>query len=495
MASTVTKTRARSGLILPRFGTPRDLSRVSLGAGVAEIANQLGMPLMPWQRHVVDVALEVDPKNGQLWYRQVVLAVPRQNGKTSLGMAVKTHRCTRFGAAQNVLYLAQTRDESRQKFVEEHEPILAGVEMFAKSYTRRLSNGSEHIRWLNGSRWGIVAPNRKAGHGKTVDLAELDEAFSHADNRVEQALRPSMITRSSRQLWVVSTAGDAESFYWWGKVSAGRAACEKGRHGRTAFFEWSAPDDADPADEAVWRATIPALGHTITVQSIREEWENALRDGPEAVNLFRRAFLNQWPEVPQMNTDPVKLWQVISEAAWHAVSAPEAVPDRSVPLCFGVDVTPDRGWSSIGVAGRSAGGAEYVESVDHRPGTGWLVDRVTDLDGRYQPVWWALDPAGPAGAFADDIRAVVGDRLLVATARDHAQAAGGFHAAVTNRVLVHRGVEELDAAVAAAVSRPLGEAWGWARSGPSPVSPLVAVTLARWASKRPGKKRAAVFAY
>jgi hypothetical protein len=39
----------------------------------------------------------------------------------------------------------------------------------------------------------------------------------------------------------------------------------------------------------------------------------------------------------------------------------------------------------------------------------------------------------------------------------------------------------LDAAIAGAAKRPLGDSWAWARRGLSvDISPLVAVSLARW---------------
>ena len=34
------------------------------------------------------------------------------------------------------------------------------------------------------------------------------------------------------------------------------------------YFEWSAPDDADPFDPATWWACMPALGHTVDVETI-----------------------------------------------------------------------------------------------------------------------------------------------------------------------------------------------------------------------------------
>jgi hypothetical protein len=40
-----------------------------------------GTPLMPWQRYVADVALEIDPETGLLAYRGVDVTVPRQSGR------------------------------------------------------------------------------------------------------------------------------------------------------------------------------------------------------------------------------------------------------------------------------------------------------------------------------------------------------------------------------------------------------------------------------
>ena len=55
----------------PRWSTER-ADRPTYGGAVAAIATKLGTPLMPWQRHVVDVALEIDPATGLLAYRTVV---------------------------------------------------------------------------------------------------------------------------------------------------------------------------------------------------------------------------------------------------------------------------------------------------------------------------------------------------------------------------------------------------------------------------------------
>src|SRR5213078_2636771 len=92
---------------LPRFVTPRSSQRPSLGPRVAEVSKLLGQELMPWQRDVLDTALEVDPKTGLLIYREAVLTVPRQSGKTWLLLCLMVHRALGFGEPQQILYTAQ----------------------------------------------------------------------------------------------------------------------------------------------------------------------------------------------------------------------------------------------------------------------------------------------------------------------------------------------------------------------------------------------------
>jgi phage terminase large subunit-like protein len=230
----------------PRFATPRDPSRPTLGGDVAAIAEQLGTPFMPWQRQVADVAMEVDPATGLLAYREVDLTTPRQSGKTTLELAVLVHRC-RTWARSRALYSAQDRIHARAKWEDDHVAALERS-TFAGEFKVRYQRGDEAIRWHNGSRHGITAPGEKAGHSDVLDLAVVDEAWGLEDSRLEQGLSPTMVTRPQPQLWVVSTAGTHRSAYLRGKVERGR----RGPGSTVAYFEWSAPEGSDPADPATW---------------------------------------------------------------------------------------------------------------------------------------------------------------------------------------------------------------------------------------------------
>jgi hypothetical protein len=423
----------------------------------------LGTDLMPWQRHVVDTALEVDPKTGQLAYREVILTVPRQSGKTTLQLAVMAHRAVGFGRAQHIVYTAQDRNHALLKWSDEHVPTLQASPL-ARLFTVRRQRGAEAVMWANGSRHSITAPTEQAGHSMVLDLAMIDEAWARTDDRLEQGLSPTMITRPSAQLWIVSTAGTASSAWLRGKVDAGRAA-PTGR--RTAYFEWSADPEADPADPRTWWGCMPALGHTITEEAIRGEYDRLDRDA------FWRSYLNVWPDEA-----PRPQWLIIAEQAWTALADPQS--QISGRPAFAVDVSPDRAWATIAAAGRRTDGLAHCEVVDHAAGVGWVVARVAELVERHSPVAVVVDPGSAAGALLPALDAA-GVDTVQPTVREVAGAAGAFYDLVADGGLRHLGQHQLDAAVAGAVQRPLADAWAWSRRGSTVVvCPLVAATLASW---------------
>jgi hypothetical protein len=119
--------------------------------------------------------------------------------------------------------------------------------------------------------------------------------------------------------------------------------------------------------------------------------------------------------------------------------------------------------------------------LDHRSTVGWLVPRVLELAERWNaPV--VLDPAGPAGLFKTEVEQSV--KVVDCGGRDLAAACGGFYDDVMEGRVQIRSNGALDAAVAGAVKRSTGDAWVWARKSSVDVSPLMAVTLARWAARQ-----------
>lgn len=459
-----------STVCAPRYATPRT-DRPTLGPKVAEVAKGLGYELMPWQRQVVDVALEYEPATGDLVYRQIVLTVPRQSGKTSLILALAVHRALGgvLPGPQNVAYAAQNGVYARDKLLDDQVPILE-ASVFDPLLRVRRTNGHEAVLWNNGSKHTILAGTEKAGHSKTLDLVFLDEAFAQIDWRLEQGASPTMITRSSPQTWVVSTMGDEKAVYLNAKVDAGRERVKQGLTEHVAYFEWSADPDADPGDPETWKSCMPALRHegspggTQPISAVAAEFETM------PLGEFKRAFLNLRGGT---QGDPV-----IDAEHWAACLAAENERRPGRPSAIAFDIPPDRSSGSIACAAPGDDGEVHIDVLDHDEGTGWMVDRLAELKRKYRHAVFCCDASGPCGSLLDPLQKA-GVKVKALSTREHQQACGGFYDDAVQHLLRHRGRPELDAAVAGAEQRVVGDSWLWSRKNSSvDISPLVAATLA-----------------
>ena len=457
---------------------------------------------MPWQQHVADVSLEIDPDTGELWYEEVVITVPRQSGKTTLLLALMVWRCVTMArrlGPQTVTYLAQRRQSARKKLEREFIPALRrarGLVEVAHARARpvkptdfkpSMNNGSEHVLWGTQSYLQIEAVGETSSHGDVLDMSVIDEAFVHEDDLVEQAVDAATVTRRSPQTCVISTAGNRRSRFLWRKVLAGRAACERGEHGRTAYFEWSVPDDAQWDDPNVWAQFLPALGHTITLARLLARLEKAQRNPDEVdedgyepgVAGFRRGYLNQWVDPPQLQ-DADRPSEISAEV-W--MSEPLKDTDSKIvgTAVVGVGVSKGGVSASVVVAGRRADGLPHVETLERAAGTWWVESYVRAVMVSHSGVLVAWDNAGPTRVIAPELMRAAGgkDKCRPLAGREWSGACEAFALAVAEQRIRHLGDVFLEDAVAGGFRLVTGAGWVWdMNEAQADITPLTAATAA-----------------
>ena len=244
--------------------------------------------------------------------------------------------------------------------------------------------------------------------------------------------------------------------------------------GGLAYFEWCADDGADPYDVKAIAQANPALGTRLTLGFI---------NGVEREELTEEEFaaerLGLWSD------DVIPIEAVIPEDAWARCLATRrgALSDH---VAWAIDAAPDLRSAAIGVSDGTT-----IVVAEHHPSTSWLAPKLAQLlTDRPGPVFW--DPKSPTGALIEELDAA-GITPIDVTPAQHAQACGALLAAALHvpgrgkpRKLIHRGQPALDRAVAGATRRNYGEAWAWnRRTSRVDISPLVAVTLARWGAQQP----------
>lgn len=514
-AATLTRTGA-----LPRFITPRSPERATLGPRLADVAAALGKPFMPWQHMVADVALELDPDTGYLAYDTVVLVVMRQQGKSELTLPLMTHRSLGFDkaltdwtaarhgvrlpapGAQRTMYLAQGAEEARDKWRDVHLARIQRSPLSDLLVEARLRQNHELMVFANGSTWLPGSQTAKSGGtGDTLDLGVIDEAWSH-DARTELGLRPTMLTRPWRQMWVVSMIpgpkrrAPGQWAYLRSKMEKGRARVEAGIRKGICYIEFSAEPGMDPGDPATWWSCMPALGRTIPESAVASDFDN----GDFSLADFEAEYLGWEPKVgsPQ--------WLVVPHAIWTGLVDQDV--DRPTPVALCVDAAEDQATATIGLAGLVDSDSARVEVsvVDRRAGLSWVVDRVMALVDDWSPCAIVINPSGPAAPVIDPLQRALDEAfsqvpLLKPSGRQCAAADARFVAAtgvfdddpagdddedvddaVRARRISHWAQPELDAALGVATRKYTGKQWRFeAAIDGADLAPLRAVSLAMWA--------------
>lgn len=468
----------------PRWSTPRTPGRPTVGGDVAKIAARLGTPLMPHQRLIADVTGEVLP-SGRMAYPVVVLLLPRRAGKSALTLPTALQRAAWIRNGR-CWYTAQTGKDAGEYFRQDWVPK---ARLLGKSVKSRLSNGSESLTVVkSGGAVGLFAPGPKALHGKDADMPIVDEAWAFdlaQGNELETAMRPPMLTRKRRQLWIVSAGGTDDSTWLLRWRELGRAVDAQPDQG-IAYFEWHPEVDSDgnPVgdldDPALWAQVHPAVGHTIDLDVLREDHKTF------GAAEFHRSYLN----VFQTSTTP----RLFPAQAWTQAEDKTARldPDRDRPW-VSYDVDPEtRQTAAVTISSRLPDGRLGVRVVDHRPGGGldWVADRVAGLRDRgLRPV---ADSRGPATGITRSLAAMGIDVDLL----DTADVAGASQELLDDllgtvpgrpdlRRLAHNGQPMLDRAAQVARKRDLGDGgWALTRKGSTDdITGLVAGSFAAYRAR------------
>lgn len=453
----------------PRFATPRNPDLSSEGAQVAVIARTLGTAFIPWQRYVAEVAGERRP-DGSYEYQVIVVTVPRQTGKTTLLRSVGTHRC--LVAGRDVFYTAQTGKDARERWMDLVKALRVNPALAARTKVM-LRAGGELVAFTEGGAFRVFAPTPESLHGYTPGTVMLDESFSLTGAKGELlmgAIGPAQITVTDRQLWIVSTAGTAESTFLHDWIELGMAGTP-----RVALFDWGAGVDHDPYDLADIARFHPGVGFTLNGRTLQASdiLENADR---LSRSEYQRAYANR-RTVTAGNLVPSELW---TDLAYEAVGPPPA-PGA---LHLALDVAHDRQSATITGSWRRPGGGVRVRVVRSLAGVESAVATAAELVGKLKPRRFLVPGNGAVVALHDPLRRA-GVPLTILTERQYASATGTFLSLLDQRQLDHDGTELLHDGVVGLVTRSAlsGDGVAFARrASVGDTSPGVSAAIAAWSA-------------
>lgn len=364
------------GYTEPRIFTPplRDLTEeTSLGYMCVEYMTKvLGKKLYPWQEWSLIHALEITGDIRRSWrfrFRTVLIEVARQNGKTVDSEGIASFFLNVLGV-KSVFGTSLSLDKAEEVW----EAVVADQENtpdLSKEIDRVVrTNGSKRLILKGGRVYKVGAPTRRAGRGDSNDLVLLDEVREHRDWETWSASVASTNAKPNGLVICFSNAGDPDSIVLRQLRSQAIAAIEGTNAmdlggeidaATLGLFEWSSPDGAATDDLDALAHANPAMGYGLLTE--RALLANRMTF-PES--KFRSECMCQQVETI--------LPQPFPDGSWDACLDIESRISPESDLYFGIDLSNDRRWTSIGVCGLREDGNWHIEVVARAVGTEWALD-------------------------------------------------------------------------------------------------------------------------
>jgi len=455
------------GVATPRIHTPlNDLP--SKGFELIDLASDIGVDLMPWQKFALEHTHKVKP-DGR-WATPVnTIVVARQNGKSFLqqirilGGLFLWNEPLQIGSAHR---LATSLEQFRQLI-----SIIEGSDMLAKQVKRiRWAHGSEEIETLNGTRFIIKAGGSAARGVSRPSTIHLDELREMTDMESFASLRYTLMAAPNPLVMSYTNAGDSSSVVL-NSFRERALAKIAGASDEIGYFEWSAPTDEISVENA--RHANPAMGITIHADNVR----SVLNDPPDVVM-----------------TEVLCRWVVAINSAVDAASWGNCL-DKSVDLdtekltWLAIDLSPDRKHASL-VGAQKLGGENFVVKLLHTWANDLQLDDkaiANDLAdyARKYPTEYVLYSRRTAGAVAARL-APAGIPIFDMDSA-YPQACDEMLSAINSGRIKHRGQSQLTEEILAAVQLRRGDG-GWVigrRASNAVVCGAVSVALVAHFATRP----------
>ena len=319
----------------PRLHTPW-LKGESRGWEIAELAEKIGQPLLPWQRLILDDMSVID-EDGMFIKKSSLFCCARQSGKSHMMRMRMLAGLFCFGE-ENILMMSSQRKMAIRSLeimvltVEKNDFLLKQVKGGKIDTAWRRTTGNEGLHLENGNRIEVVAANSDSARGLTADVLWIDELREVSEAAMD-ASKSTTLTRPNSQRFYTSNAGTVES-----EVLNNMRQRSLERPPRSlGFYEYSAPENCDIWDRSAWAMANPSLGILISEEAVEETIATS-------TNVAARTeTLCQW-----VNTGLTSPW---TPGSWEDLADSEMVMNPGMTVMFAFDVDPHTRRSASLVAG------------------------------------------------------------------------------------------------------------------------------------------------
>lgn len=408
------------------------------------------LQLDEWQRWLIRSMLEVypasHPRAGQLRYRQVLVSMSRQNGKSVLGAILALYGLIREAGAL-VIGVASSAEQARIIYTR-LLAVIRGNKSLAAKFARLTD--TRGIQAFDGGRYEIKPSKSAAVQGLDLTVGLIDELHITRRELWSDMVNGSRARRDGIVIGL-TTAGDETSELLLELYEIAENPPE-----RFGVFIWEAPEARVPADDRTLAKYLRAATPALACGRLDLSTEIADVRGMAAPDAIRYR-LNRFVALTNA---------FITGEDWarrrrpHTAAFPEGRPT------FSVDITPDWGFAAIVATIRDDDEVAHTELVASlaRPTLTQLVNVCAALS-RHNPDTYVMDRFQLKG-LAEELQRR-GLPVMFATQADIVNASALLHAKIKTGKLSHAGDDVLTLQVPRTVRKNVGDGFRISRKDSS----------------------------
>lgn len=250
--------------------------------------------LLPWQEQIVRDLFGIVRENGKRQFLTAYIEIPKKQGKSELAAAIALYLLYADNEPSAEVYGAAC-DRSQASIVFDVAKQMVQMSPALLKRSKITAATKRIVNYSNAGFYQVLSAETGTKHGLNVSGLVFDEIHAQPNRKLYDVLtKGSGDAREQPLFFIITTAGtDKNSICY--ELHSKALDIMVGRKKDNTFYPvvYGLTEEDDWNDEVNWYKANPSLGHTISIDRVREAYKNAL-ENPAEENVFKQLRLNMW---------------------------------------------------------------------------------------------------------------------------------------------------------------------------------------------------------
>lgn len=250
--------------------------------------------LLPWQEQIIRDLFGIVGESGKRQFLIAYVEIPKKQGKSELAAAIALYLLYADNEPSAEVYGAAC-DRSQASIVFDVAKQMVQMTPALLKRSKITAATKRIVNYSNVGFYQVLSAETGTKHGLNVSGLVFDEIHAQPNRKLYDVLtKGSGDAREQPLFFIITTAGtDKNSICY--ELHSKALDIKAGRKKDHAFYPvvYGLTEEDDWNNEANWYKANPSLGHTISIERVREAYRNAI-ENPAEENVFKQLRLNIW---------------------------------------------------------------------------------------------------------------------------------------------------------------------------------------------------------